>query len=53
MEIERASSSWSPVHKDNVSKGKSHSCTANDVSFYSLDLEVQIGDGTSIKLFSS
>lgn len=31
-------------------KGKFHSCTANVVSFDSLDLEIQIKDGTSYQV---
>ncbi len=50
MEFEGTSSSWSPVHKDNVPKGKFHSCTANALSFDSLDLEVQIKDSTSYQV---
>ena len=50
MGFEGTSSSWSPVHKDNVPNGRLDSCTANAVSFDSLDLEVQVKGGTSYQV---
>ena len=50
MESEMYSSSWSPIHNETVPKGKFRSCIAHAVSFGSLDLKIQIKDGTSYQV---